>query len=113
MNINNIHIFSTDSFQLADVITQIPNEFLVESEIHRKYNNYRTIMNSDNNNIKDLLAEARAIHFAMRNGAITYEEAKLRVQPILRSVNDHIGRIAKGCKVKPKYIKFQDLGRNL
>ncbi|MBI4067716.1 hypothetical protein HY407_05015 [Candidatus Gottesmanbacteria bacterium] len=70
-------------------------------------------MNDGNNNLRDLLAEARAVHLAMRYGQITYEQAKVRVQPILRSVNDHVGRIAKECKVKPKYIKFQDLGRNL
>jgi len=108
-----MHTFPTDLFQLADVITRISDEFLVESEIHRNYNNYRTIMNSNNNNIKSLFAEARAIHFAMRNGAITYEEAKLRVQPILRRLNDHIELIAKQYKAKPRYIRFQDLGRNL
>lgn len=106
-------LFFTNTFLRSEEIIRSINKFLVESQIHRNYNNYRSMMNNDNNRIKDLLAEARAIHFAMRNGAITYEEAKLRVQPILRSVNDHIGRIAKECKVKPKYIKFQDLGRNL
>jgi len=63
-------------------------------------------------NIRELMAEARAIHFAMRQGQITYEQAKIRVQPILRDVNDHVGHIAKAYKVKPRYIKFQDLGRN-
>lgn len=66
---------------------------------------------NDNNNIKNLLAEARAIHFAMSHGQLTYEQAKLRVQPILRHVNAIVGLIAKEHKVKPKYIKFQDLGR--
>lgn len=70
-------------------------------------------MKSQEDNIPNLLAEARAIHLAMRHGQITYEQAKIRVQPILRDVNDHVRRIAKECKVKPKYIKFQDLGRNL
>lgn len=108
-----MHIFPTDSFLLADVITRISDEFLVESEIHRNYNNYRIMISTDNNNLRNLLAEARAIHFAMRNGAITYEEAKNRVQPILRRLNDHVGLIAKQYKTKPRYIRFQDLGRNL
>lgn len=70
-------------------------------------------MNNENNGLRDLLAEARAIHFAMSHGQLTYDQAKLRVQPILRHLNDHVGLIAKRYKVKPKYIKFQDLGRNL
>ncbi len=63
--------------------------------------------------MRDLLAEARAVHLAMRYGQITYEQAKVRVQPILRRLNDHIELIAKQYKTKPRYIRFQDLGRNL
>jgi len=70
-------------------------------------------MNGENKDMRELLAEARGVHLAMRHGQITYDQAKLRVQPILRSVNDHVERIAKKCRVKPKYIRFQDLGRNL
>ncbi len=70
-------------------------------------------MSSEKNDLRELLAEARAIHFAMSHGQLTYEQAKLLTNPILRSVNDHVGRIAKEYRVKPKYIKFQDLGRNL
>jgi len=70
-------------------------------------------MNGENKNIRELLATARGIHKAMQYGAISYQEAKIRVQPILRSVNDHVVRIAKECKVKPNHIRFQDLGRNL
>lgn len=66
-----------------------------------------------NKDLRVLLAQARAIHFAMGHGQLTYKEAKLRVQPILRRINDHVGRIAKEYRVKPMYIKFQDLGRNL
>lgn len=70
-------------------------------------------MNKHKMNIKDLLAQARAIHFAMRHGAITYQQAKTRVEPILRIVNNHIELIAKRYKRKSRLIKFQDLGRNL
>ena len=70
-------------------------------------------MKNENNNVKDFLAEARAIHFAMQHGAISYQDAKRLVQPILHRINDHVGRIAKEHSVKPKYIKFQDLGRSL
>ncbi len=103
----------TNRFQLQCMPIGYLELLYIESEIQRKYNNYRSIMSGDNNNLRDLLAEARAIHFAMRNGAITYQDAKLRVQPILRRLNDHIGLIAKQHKVKPRYLKFQDLGRNL
>ena len=63
--------------------------------------------------LRELLATARAIHFAMKNGAITYQQAKLRTKPILRRINTSIEQIAKEYKVKPKYISFQDLGSNL
>ena len=70
-------------------------------------------MSNENNDLKELLGEARAIHLAMRHGAITYTEAKNRVQPILRRVNDHVRRITNQYKTKPRHIRFQDLGRNL
>jgi len=70
-------------------------------------------MTNENNNMRELFAEARSIHYVMQHGVITYEQAKLRVQPILRLINDHVGRIAKECRVKPRFIRFQDLGRNL
>lgn len=85
---------------------------LVEPENQRNYNNYRTNMNNAND-LKELLAEARAIHLAMSYGQLTYEQAKLRVQPILLSVNTIVRLIAKRNKMKPKHIRFQDLGRNL
>lgn len=85
---------------------------LVESENQRNYNNYRSNMNS-NIDLKKLLAEARAIHLAMGYGQLTYEQAKLRVQPILESINHYVELIAKQHKVKPRHVKFQDLGRNL
>lgn len=66
-----------------------------------------------NNNVRELLGEARAIHFAMRHGQISYNEAKLRVKPVLLRLNGVIDKIAARHKVKPKYIKFQDLGRNI
>lgn len=98
--------------RLADEVIGFFNQPWVELQILRNYNNYRS-MTSTNNSMRDLLATARAIHLAMRHGQLTYDQAKLHVQPILRSVNDHVGRIARQHKVKPRYIKFQDLGRNL
>lgn len=87
-------------------------KIIIEYATSGKYNSYRIIMNN-NTNIRDLLAEARATHFAMKNGAITYREAQVRVQPILLVINNHIGQISRRHKVKPQYLKFQDLGRNL
>lgn len=70
-------------------------------------------MKTKNKGSRELLGEAKAIHFAMRHGQITYEQAKLRVQPILRHVNAIVDLIAKEYNAKPKHIKFQDLGRSL
>jgi hypothetical protein len=91
---------------------------LLEYKIHRKYNhliNYRSYyMNSDGSkNLTDLLAEARAIHYAMQHGEITYEEAKSKTQSIINEVNKTIKVIAKKYNRKPKYIRFQDLGNHL
>ncbi len=69
--------------------------------------------NNENTNLRELLGEARAIHFAMRHGAISYERARQQLKPILQKINLGIEVIAKDCGVKPKYIKFQDLGRSL
>lgn len=62
--------------------------------------------------LKDTLATARAIHFAMRNGQITYEEAKERTQPLLEFLNAKVVKIAQKYGVKPRKITFQDLGRS-
>lgn len=64
-------------------------------------------------NIRDLLAEARAVHLAMKYGAISYEQAKVRTQPMLMEINRHLRRAARRKKVKYKTIIFQDLGRML
>lgn len=105
--------FLTDIFQLTEVPIRLSKIFLVELENQRHYNDYRTVMSGDNNNLKDLLGEARAIHYAMQHGAIGYQDAKRLVQPILRSVNAIVELIAKQYQVKPRYVKFQDLGRHL
>ena len=100
------------------MILQIANpmsyfsKMIIEYIFHRNYNNYRSMV-TNNSFIKDQLSIACGIHKAMQYGAISYSEAKLRVQPILGLVNDHIRLIAKQHKVKPRYIKFQDLGREI
>lgn len=63
--------------------------------------------------LRELLGEARAIHFSMRHGAISYEQAKLRTKPLLLQINTAIELIAKKYKVKSRYISFQDLGNNI
>ena len=62
---------------------------------------------------KELLAEARAIHFAMRNGAITYQQAKERTKPILQRLNAILAKIAKKHNRKPMVVRFHDLGTTL
>ncbi len=63
--------------------------------------------------LRELLGEARAIHFSMRYGAISYEQAKLRTKPLLLQINTAIELIAQKHKVKPSYISFQNLGNNI
>lgn len=70
-------------------------------------------MNDKNKDLRELLAQARAIHFSMKLGGITYEQAKFRVKPILCRINTAVELIAEKYKVKPKFVKFQDLGRSL
>lgn len=84
----------------------------VELDFLRKYNIYR-FMNYERINTENLLADARAIHFAMKNGAITYAEAKRLTFPLLQRINANIDKIAKKYKRTPRHITFQDLGRNL
>lgn len=71
------------------------------------------MMDDENKDLRELLATARAIHFAYQQDAITLQQAKDRSKPILRRINNAITLIAKEFNVKPKYISFQDLGRNL
>jgi len=62
-------------------------------------------------NYRELLAEARAIHFAMHHGSISYEEAQVRVKPVLEIINRKVIKLAKKYGVKPRLIKYQDLGK--
>lgn len=63
--------------------------------------------------MRELLAEARAIHFAMKYGALSYERATVMTRPHLETINKKIRRIARQRRVRPKEIRFQDLGRSL
>ena len=105
--------FLTDILQLTEVPIRLSGLFLVESENQRHYNYYRSKMSNKNNGLREQFGEARAIHLAMQHGAITYEQAELLVTPILLKLNSAIGLIAKEHRVKPKFIRFQDLGRSL
>lgn len=70
--------------------------------------------NIDKNiNLREVLAEARAIHLAMRHGAMTYEQAKQRTKPLLAIINVRTKQIAKEFNVRAKEIKFSDLNRDL
>jgi len=57
------------------------------------------------------MAEARAIHFAMHHGSITYEEAQVKVKPVLEILNRKNAKIAKRHGVTPRKFTFQSLGR--
>ncbi len=63
--------------------------------------------------LTEILAEARAIHFAMRNGALSYDEAKKRVEPMIERLNKAGKSIAKKYGRTYKKITFQNLGENI
>lgn len=69
-------------------------------------------MSPKNENIGDLLAEARAIYKAMQFNQITYEEAKKKTAPLLQRINIRLEAIAKSHGMKPKLISFYSLGSN-
>ena len=70
-------------------------------------------MEDGKEDLRELLATARAIHFAYQQDAITLQQAKDRSKPLLRRLNIAITLIAKEFNVKPKYILFKDLGRKI
>lgn len=74
--------------------------------------NYYEPMREEKSELYELLAEARAIHFAMRCKAISYEEAKRRVESILTKLNIAGERIAKKYGRKHRKITFENLGTN-
>ena len=71
------------------------------------------MVDDENEDLRELLATARAIHFAYLHNAITRQQAKRLTKPILQRINTTVELIAKEFKVKPRYITFQELGSNL
>ena len=70
-------------------------------------------MRNLDNELTNILAEARGIHLAMIYKAISYTEAQKRVQPLLARLNKAGIQIARKYGVKYKKITFQNLGENL
>lgn len=68
---------------------------------------------NDKNLYQNLLAEARAIHLIMHHGLISFEEAKAKTRPMLKTINQQVVQIAAKYNQRPKLLKFQDLGRSL
>lgn len=62
-----------------------------------------------NQRLDEILAEARAIKFAMKNGALSYSQAKERVKPLLENVNAVGKLIARKYRRKYREIRFTDL----
>ncbi|MDE2588355.1 MAG: hypothetical protein KGL95_01645 [Patescibacteria group bacterium] len=62
--------------------------------------------------LTNLLAQARALHFAMFHNAISQEDAQKKIQPMLQKLNQAGEQIAKKYKRKYIPITFQDLGKN-
>lgn len=62
-------------------------------------------------NLNNLLAEARALYFAMLRNAISHQEARRKIEPMLQKLNQAGEEIAKKYKRKYIPISFQDLGK--
>lgn len=70
-------------------------------------------MNTGKINLKELLAEACAIHLAMRQGAMTYEQAKEWTKPYLDIINKEAAKIARRYGQRPMKMRFSDLNRGI
>lgn len=70
-------------------------------------------MGNNKVNLRNLLAEARAIHFAMKRGALSYEKAKIMTKPYLDTINKEVRKMARQYSVPAKEIRFHDLNRGL
>ena len=70
-------------------------------------------MSNDKIDLRELLAEARAIHLAMKHGALSYEKAKIMTKPYLDTINRASRKMARTYGVSPKLIRFSDLNRSL
>ena len=57
----------------------------------------------------EVLAEIRAIKFAAQNGAVSYESAKKKIEPLLKKINKVGAFISKKYGMKHKKITFQNL----
>lgn len=63
-------------------------------------------------NLTNLLAEARAFHFTMLHNAIPRQEAERKIEPMLQRLNQSGKQIAKKYKRKYVPITLQDLGKS-
>jgi len=63
--------------------------------------------------LTEILGLARSIHFAMLHGAISKEQARKRIDPLLTRLNRVGKRIAKKYKMPYRKITFANLGENL
>jgi len=70
-------------------------------------------MNTEKVNLKELLAEARAIHQAMKYGAMSYEKAKELTRPHLDTINKEAAKIARRYGQRPMKMRFNDLNRGI
>lgn len=70
-------------------------------------------MGYNKDNLRDLLAEARAIHLAMKHGALSYQKAKIMTKPYLNTINKEVRKMAHQYGVWPKEIRFSDLNRGI
>lgn len=65
--------------------------------------------NATNEKLSDILAQAKAIRYAMIHKAISYEEAKKKAEALLQVVNAVGEKISKRYGRKYRKIRFTDL----
>lgn len=64
-------------------------------------------------NLRELMAEARAIHQGMKYGAMSYERAKELTKTHLEIINKESAKIARRYGVRPTKVRFSDLNRGI
>jgi hypothetical protein len=67
-------------------------------------------MTKNKNKLRDLFAEARAIYYALLNGAVSKEKGIQKIEIILAEINKEASHIAKKHGVKHKDLTYKDLG---
>ena len=74
-----------------------------------RYNIMRYNNQDCNSHLHDVLAQARALRYAVIHKAISYEDAKKKSETFLKIANNAGEKIAKKYRMKYRKIRFSDL----